>query len=171
MKTNRTYRLPTLNEFSNCEIKNKGFNDYYYITSDVISQIEDSVVLYNPIDLTVMSEHKFYEYNLRLVYEENGEFFWKETDEVKESSDDWSNFFTFREAEEHIYNLNRMNTRKNSYSDIKDQIQEINEGVVSIKCTYEEQIECLEEEVKRLRTILGYLEDKMNTFILQRIML
>jgi len=168
---NRTYRLPTLNEFSNCEIKNKGFNDYYYITSDVTRFTDDNVILYNPINLSVMSEYKFYEYNLRLVYEENGKLFWKDTDEVKESSDDWSNLFTFSEAEERIYNLNTMNARKNSYSNIKGQTQEINEGAVSIKCTYEEQIDCLEEEVKRLRTILGYLEDKMNTFILQRIML
>jgi hypothetical protein len=165
MKTYRTYRLPTLNEFSNCEIKNKGFNDYYYITSDVNHFIDDSVVLYNPIDLAVMSEHKFYEYNLRLIYEENGEFFWKDTDEVKENLDDWSNFFTFREAEEHIYNLNAKNARKNSYSDIKDQIQEINEGVESIKNTYEEQIDSLEEEVKKLKIIIEYLENKMKNEI------
>jgi hypothetical protein len=182
MKKNKVnLRLPTLEEFQNLvnflsdDIKALNFQNYWYLTSDQ-PENKTFVQVFNPIENDQMIEHISYEYNVRLVYDDGISIEWEKNDEVSLVKKGKTKF-TFEQAQEHIHNVqfdawysSLQNAIKNenkeifynnfSKNDIINQIDEINESVENIKEAYEERIELLEDEIKRLRIIIEYLENQ-----------
>lgn len=164
MKTNKsTLRLPTLQEFQNLvnflsdDIQALNFQNYWYLTSD---QPENKafVQVFNPIQNHDMVEHISYEYNVRLVYDNGISIEWEKNDEASLTKKGKTKF-TLDDALEHIQSI-IFDTEKEQIVSNSNCLNQIEEYVENIKETYEEQIELLEDEIKRLRIIIEYLENQ-----------
>lgn len=164
MKTNKSnLRLPTLEEFKNLvnflsdDIQALNFQNYWYLTSDQ-PENKEFVKVFNPIENDDMVEHISYEYNLRLVYDDGKTIEWEKNDEVSLVKKGKTKF-TLDKALEHIQNVG-FDAEKEQIVSNSNCLNQIEEYVENIKETYEERIELLEDEIKRLRIIIEYLENQ-----------
>ena len=164
MKKNKVnLRLPTLEEFQNLvnflsdDIKALNFQNYWYLTSDQ-PENKTFVQVFNPIENGQMVEHISYEYNVRLVYDDGISIEWEKNDEVSLTKKGKTKF-TLDDALEHIQSI-IFDAEKEQIVSNSNCLNQIEEYVENIKETYEDQIELLEDEIKRLRIIIEYLENQ-----------